>query len=79
VLDGTYWTTDVEIMQARERPAATARVQVLRVERVTCLRHARDCEPRERPVGRGLHGRRFRPRPRPGIGADRRSAIRSSP
>ncbi len=48
VLHGTRWTTDVEIMHDRERPAATARVKVLRVERITCLRHARDCEPRER-------------------------------
>ena len=33
---------------------ATARVQVLRVERITCLRNARDCEPRERPRGVAL-------------------------
>ena len=51
VLHGTHWTTDIEIMQGRERPAATARVQVLRVERITCLPNARDCEPRERPRG----------------------------
>ncbi|MCW5736540.1 MAG: hypothetical protein KIS73_20605 [Enhydrobacter sp.] len=51
VLHGTRWTTDVEIMHGRERPAATARVQVLRVERITCLHDARDCEPRERPRG----------------------------
>ena len=51
VLHGTRWTTDVEIMQDRERSAATARVQVLRVERITCLQKARDCEPRERPRG----------------------------
>jgi hypothetical protein len=56
VLHGTRWTTDVEIMHDRERPAATARVQVLRVERITCLRNARDCEPRERPSGVSFMG-----------------------
>jgi len=56
VLHGTHWTTDVEIMHDRERPAATARVQVLRVERITCLAHARDCEPRERPNGVSFMG-----------------------
>ncbi|HSI00244.1 MAG TPA: hypothetical protein VLA02_06545 [Reyranella sp.] len=69
VLHGTYWTTDVEIMQARERPAATARVQVLRVERVTCLRHARDCEPRDRPSGVAFMG----------VGFDRDGAQGSAP
>lgn len=56
VLYGTHWTTDVEIMHGRERPAAIARVQVLRVERITCLAHARDCEPRERPRGVSFMG-----------------------
>ncbi len=56
VLHGTRWTTDVEIMHGRERPAATARVQVLRVERITCQAHARDCEPRERPRGVSFMG-----------------------
>jgi len=69
MLHGTHWTTDVEIMQGRERPAATARVQVLRVERITCLRHARDCEPRERPSGVAYMG----------VGFDRDSAQGSAP
>lgn len=56
VLHGTRWTTDVEIMHDRERPAATARVQLLRVERITCLRNARDCEPREHPRGVSFMG-----------------------
>lgn len=56
VLHGTRWTTTVEIMHDRERPAATARVQVLRVERITCLHNARDCEPRERPRGVSFMG-----------------------
>ncbi len=51
VLHGTHWTTDVEIMSGRDRPAATARVQVLRVDRITCLARARNCEPHEHPRG----------------------------
>jgi hypothetical protein len=69
VLHGTHWTTDVEIMHGRERPAATARVQVLRVERITCLAHARDCEPRERPRGVSYMG----------VGFGRNSAQRTAP
>jgi hypothetical protein len=69
VLHGTHWTTNVGILHGRDRPAATARVQVLRVERITCLRHARDCEPRERPSGVAYMG----------IGFDRDSAQGSAP
>jgi hypothetical protein len=56
VLHGTYWTTDVAIMSDRERPAATARVRVLRVDRITCLPRARTCEPREHPAGVAFMG-----------------------
>jgi hypothetical protein len=69
VLHGTHWTTNVEIMHGRERPAATARVQVLRVERITCLRYARECEPRERPRGVAYMG----------IGFDRDGAQGTAP
>jgi hypothetical protein len=51
VLHGTHWTTNVEIMHEPGRPAATARVTLLRVERITCLERARECEPREHPRG----------------------------
>jgi hypothetical protein len=56
VLHGTRHTTDVEILDNDDRPAATARVQVLRVERITCLRNARDCEPNPRPRGVAFMG-----------------------
>ena len=56
VLHGTHHTTDVEILHNDDRPAATARVQVLRVERITCLRNARDCEPNARPRGVAFMG-----------------------
>jgi hypothetical protein len=69
VLHGTHWTTSVEIMHDRERPAASARVQVLRVDRITCLQHARDCEPRERPGGVAYMG----------VGFDRDAAQGSAP
>jgi len=69
VLQGTNWTTDVEILASPGRPAAAARVQVLRVERITCLAHARDCTPRERPSGVAFMG----------IGFDRDGAQGSVP
>ena len=56
VLHGTHHTTDVEILHNDDRPAATARVQVLRVDRITCLRNARDCEPNPRPRGVAFMG-----------------------
>lgn len=56
VLHGTHHTTDVEILYDDDRPAATARVQVLRVESITCLRDARDCEPNPRPRGAAFMG-----------------------
>ena len=56
VLHGTHYTTDVEILHNDARPAATARVQVLRVESITCLRNARDCEPNPRPRGVAFMG-----------------------
>lgn len=56
VLHGTHHTTDVEILHNDDRPAATARVQVLRVESITCLRDARDCEPNPRPRGVAFMG-----------------------
>ena len=56
VLHGTHYTTDVEILHNDDRPAATARVQVLRVERITCLRHARNCEPNPHPRGVAFMG-----------------------
>ncbi len=56
VLHGTHYTTDVEILHNDDRPAATARVQVLRVESITCLRHARDCVPNPRPRGVAFMG-----------------------
>jgi len=69
VLHGTYWTTNVEIMKSREQPAATARVQVLRVESITCLRNARSCEPREHARGVAYMG----------VGFDRDGAQGSTP
>lgn len=56
VLHGTHYTTDVEILDNEDRAAATARVQVLRVESITCLRHARDCRPETRPRGVAFMG-----------------------
>jgi len=69
VLHGTYWTTDVGILSGRERPAATARVQVLRVDRITCLARARTCEPNDRPRGVAYMG----------IGFDRHAAQGTEP
>ena len=56
VLHGTHHTTDVEILLNDDRPAATARVQVLRVDSITCLRNARDCTPDPRPRGVAFMG-----------------------
>lgn len=56
VLHGTRHTTDVEILDNDDRPAATARVQVLRVDRITCLRNARDCRPNPHPRGVAFMG-----------------------
>src|SRR5580698_169653 len=64
VLHGTYWTTDVEIMQSQTEAAATARVQVLRVESISCQQKARDCQPNPHPTGVAFMG----------IGFDRDSA-----
>ena len=65
VLHGTHYTTDVEILNNDDTPAATTRVQVLRVERVTCLRNARNCQPNERPRGTAFMG----------VGFDRHAAM----
>jgi len=64
ILHGTYWTTDVQILQSQTQAAATARVQVLRVESITCQQKARDCQPNPRPTGVAFMG----------IGFDRDSA-----
>jgi hypothetical protein len=56
ILHGTHYTTDVEILDNGDRPVATARVQVLRVDRITCQRNARDCEPNPRPRGVAFMG-----------------------
>ena len=56
VLHGTHHTTDVEILNNDDRPVATARVQVLRVDRITCLRNARDCRPNPHPRGVAFMG-----------------------
>jgi hypothetical protein len=56
VLHGTHHTTDVEILNNDDRPVATARVQVLRVDRITCLRNARDCQPNPHPRGVAFMG-----------------------
>ncbi|HQS18111.1 hypothetical protein [Reyranella sp.] len=49
VLSGEHWMTDVVIRHDEHTPVATARVQVLRVDRITCLEHARDCRPEAEP------------------------------
>lgn len=49
VLSGEHWLTDVVIRRDEHTPVATARVQVLRVDRITCLEHARDCRPEVEP------------------------------
>lgn len=49
VLSGEHWMTNVVIRRDEHTPVATARVQVLRVDRITCLEHARDCRPEAEP------------------------------
>ena len=45
--NGERYTTTVEILRNGEVPAATARVQVLRVTSITCLERARDRRPEQ--------------------------------
>ena len=49
ILNGERYLTDVVIQRGGDTPLATARVQVLRVTHITCLEHARDCQPERRP------------------------------
>lgn len=56
ILSGEHWMTDVVIQRDAHTPVATARVQVLRVERITCLEHARDCRPDSEPRNVGFMG-----------------------
>ena len=49
VLTGEQWMTNVVIRRDEYTPVATARVQVLRVDRIACLEHARDCRPDSEP------------------------------
>ncbi|WP_422012532.1 hypothetical protein [Reyranella sp.] len=49
VLNGEHWMTNVVIRRDEHTPVATARVQVLRVDRITCLEQARDCRPEAEP------------------------------
>ena len=49
VLSGEHWLTDVVIRRDEQTPVATARVQGLRVNQITCLQHARDCRPEFEP------------------------------
>jgi hypothetical protein len=69
ILDGTYYTTDVEIQRNADTPVATARVQVLRVENIACQPRARDCTPNPNPRGVSFMG----------IGFDRDAAQGSTP
>lgn len=56
ILNGERYTTNVEILRNGEVPAATARVQVLRVTSITCLERARDCRPEQNPRGVAFMG-----------------------
>jgi len=56
ILNGERYTTNVEILGGREVPAATARVQVLRVTSISCLERARDCRPEQNPRGVAFMG-----------------------
>ncbi|MFO1161087.1 MAG: hypothetical protein U1E60_19755 [Reyranellaceae bacterium] len=56
ILNGERYTTNVEILRNGEIPAATARVQVLRVTSITCLERARDCRPEPNPRGVAFMG-----------------------
>jgi hypothetical protein len=69
ILGGTYYTTDVEIQSGPGTPAATARVQVLRVDNISCRPNARDCRPNANPRGVSFMG----------IGFDRDAAQGSTP
>lgn len=64
ILHGEHWLTDVVIHRDERTAVATARVQVLRVSRITCMEHARDCRPESNPRNVGFMG----------IGFDRDSA-----
>lgn len=64
ILSGTYYITDVVIQRDGDTPLATARVQVLRVTRISCLEHARDCRPEQNPRDVAFMG----------VGFDRNSA-----
>ena len=56
ILTGEHWLTDVVIRRDEHTPVATARVQVLRVNRIACLEHARDCRPESEPRNVGFMG-----------------------
>ncbi|MGH8431243.1 MAG: hypothetical protein ACREUF_12650, partial [Solimonas sp.] len=56
ILEGERYTTNVAIWRDSDTPLATARVQVLRVMRVSCLEGARDCRPGPQPGGVALMG-----------------------
>ena len=56
ILEGERYTTDVVIQRDQYTPVATARVQVLRVSRISCLAHARDCWPEQNPRGVAFMG-----------------------
>ncbi|TAJ85379.1 MAG: hypothetical protein EPO10_13735 [Reyranella sp.] len=56
ILSGEHWMTDVVIRRDEHTPVATARVQVLRVSRITCLEQARDCRPESEPRNVGFMG-----------------------
>src|SRR5262249_43314484 len=69
VLNGERYTTNVVIQRDGGTPLATARVQVLRVTRITCLESARDCRPERDPRGGAFMG----------IGFDRNAAQGTEP
>ncbi len=69
ILGGTYYTTDVEIRSNVDTHVATARVQLLRVENISCRPNARDCRPDSNPRGVSFMG----------IGFDRDAAQGSTP
>lgn len=56
ILSGEHWMTDVVIRRDAHAPVATARVQVLRVNQITCLEHARNCRPESEPRTVGFMG-----------------------
>jgi hypothetical protein len=69
IMNGERYMTDVEIRRDEYTPAATARVQVLRVTSITCMEHARDCRPESNPRGVAFMG----------IGFDRTGAQGTEP